>query len=260
MSERSPSPSCSVPDGPCFPLQKKRAGEATLLSPGLDLVDRKKRREKGTKSVASPLRSSIPSLVSPLSMSEVAATFSDSVRKAGDWIRKNPAQAFLLAAIAATFVYFYGFLRLYAGLPISTWAWLRYLPAYNQEHSKLVPVAFLFLVWYHRQALVAARKEGSNWGLLLIGLGVLLYVVAARALQARLAIAALPFLFSGVLLFVWGREVARILLFPSLFLLFLVPLGAIEQMTFRLQFLITGAVQWLSSIFGIKIYAGKQER
>ncbi|MGI8436014.1 MAG: exosortase/archaeosortase family protein [Chthoniobacterales bacterium] len=188
-------------------------------------------------------------------MSEVAATFSDSVRKAGDWIRKNPAQAFLLAAIAATFVYFYGFLRLYAGLPIGAWAWLRYLPAYNQEHSKLVPFAFLFLVWYHRQALVAARKEGSNWGLLLIGLGVLLYVVAARALQARLAIAALPFLFSGVLLFVWGREVARILLFPSLFLLFLVPLGAIEQMTFRLQFLITGAVQWLSGIFGIKIYA-----
>ncbi|MEO5721228.1 MAG: exosortase/archaeosortase family protein, partial [Chthoniobacterales bacterium] len=163
--------------------------------------------------------------------------------------------AFLLASVAATFVYFYGILPLYAGLPIGHWAWLRYKPEYNQEHSKLIPAVFLFLLWYHRESLTKARKAGSNWGLLLIGVGVLFYVVAARALQARLAIAGLPFLFTGVLLFVWGKEVARILLFPSLFLVFLVPLGAIEQMSFKLQFIITGSVQWLSSIFGINVYA-----
>lgn len=184
-----------------------------------------------------------------------AAAASESARKTWDWIRNNPAHALLLATIAATFVYFYGFLRLYAGLPIGHWAWLRWKPEYNQEHSKLIPAVFLFLIWYHREALAKARKEGSNWGLLLIGFGIFLYVVAARALQARLALAALPFLFTGVLLFVWGKQVARILLFSSAFLVFLVPLGAIEQMSFRLQFVITGLVQWLSGIFGISVYA-----
>lgn len=185
----------------------------------------------------------------------LAAEASDTARASLDWVRKNPAQAFLLAGIAAAFVYFYGFLPLYAGLPIAEWAWIRWKPEYNQEHSKLVPAIFLFLVWYHRAALPKARKKGNNWGLLLIGFGALLYVVGARSLQARLALAGLPFLFTGVLLFVWGKEVARILLFPSAFLIFLVPLSAIEQTSFRLQFVITGIVEALSGLLGIKVYA-----
>jgi exosortase len=185
-------------------------------------------------------------------MSQVVSA---TARQTLDWIKRNPLHALLLATIVGTFVYFYGFLRLYAGLPIAKWAWFRWLPEYNQEHSKLVPFVFLFLIWYHREALAKAKKEGSNWGLLLVGLGVLVYVIAARALQARLALAALPLLFSGILLFIWGKQVTRILAFPSLFLVFLIPLAAIEQTSFRLQFLITGLVERLSGILGIKVYA-----
>ena len=185
----------------------------------------------------------------------LAEEASATARLGWEWIRKNPAPAFLLAAIAGTFAYFYGFVPLYAGYPIAEWAWLRWKPEYNQEHSKMVPAVFLFLIWYHRDKLAKAKKEGSNWGLLLIGAGAFLYVVAARSLQARLALAGLPFLFTGVLLFVWGKEVARILLFPSAFLIFLIPLSAIEQTSFRLQFVITGIVETLSGFFGIKVYA-----
>jgi exosortase len=186
----------------------------------------------------------------------VSATDSSSARPTvWDWVRANPLQVFLLAIILAAFAYFYAFLPLYAGVPIARWAWLRWLPQYNQEHSKLVPLVFLFLIYYHRDALAKAKKKGSNWGLLLIGIGVLFYVVAARALQARLAIAALPFFFSGILLFLWGKQVTRILAFPSAILLFLIPLAAIEQTSFRLQFLITGIVERLGGIFGIKVYA-----
>lgn len=184
-----------------------------------------------------------------------AAAASDAARQSWDWIRNNPVHAFLLATIGATLAYFYVFVPLYAGLPIWKWAWVRWVPEYNQEHSKLVPAVFLFLIWYHREALAKAKKQGSNWGLAVIAIGILLYLIAARALQARLALTALPFLFSGVFLFVWGKTVARILLFPCAFLVFLVPLSAIEQMSFRLQFAITGLVEWLSGIFGIKIYS-----
>jgi len=178
-----------------------------------------------------------------------------TTRQGFDWIKRNPIETVLLATLAGVFAYFYLWLPLYAGLPIGRWAWYRWLPEYNQEHSKLVPFVFLFLLWYHRDELAKAEKKGSNWGLLLLGLGIFLYVVAARALQARLALVALPFLFSGVLLFVWGKQVTRILAFTSAFLWFLVPLAAIEQMIFRLQFLITGLVEKLSGLLGIKIYA-----
>ncbi len=172
------------------------------------------------------------------------------------WVRNRPAHAFLFFAATATIVYFFGFLPLYANQsqPIWQWAWLRFLPQYNQEHSKLIPFLVLFLVWYHRDKIRAAKKEGSNLGLLFVGIGVLFYLVAARAFQPRVALFGFPFLVYGMVLYLWGRETARILRFPIALLFFMIPLGAIEQMTFRLQFLIIGFVEVLSSLFGIKIY------
>jgi exosortase len=169
--------------------------------------------------------------------------------------RRRPLEAFLLAALLGVLVYFYGFLALYGKnpLPIWTWAWGRFLPKYNQEHSKLVPLLVLFLVWYHRADLRAAPKSSSNAGLVFVFIGLVCYIVAARALQARLALFGLPFLVFGVVLFLWGRNVARILLFPVALLFFLIPLGAIEQTSFRLQFLIVGVVKFLSGICGIGI-------
>ncbi|MDQ2868936.1 MAG: exosortase/archaeosortase family protein [Verrucomicrobiota bacterium] len=173
-----------------------------------------------------------------------------------EWSRRNVALAFLLAVVAALIVYFFGFVPLYAGRSQSiwTWAWLRYLPQYNQEHSKLIPLAIIFLLWYHRKRIAAAAGPGSNFGLIALFFGVAMYVVAARALQPRVALFGMPFLFYGIVMFVWGTKLARVLFFPIALLFFMIPLGAIEQMTFRLQFLIIGIVKMLSSLCGIALY------
>lgn len=187
---------------------------------------------------------------------EQVAQLGGFLRSFLSWIKERPLSAFLFFAVSATVIYFFGFLPLYANRsqPIWEWAWLRFLPQYNQEHSKLIPFAVLFLVWYHRDALRAARKEGSNLGLAFIAAGVICYLIAARAFQPRVALFGFPFLVYGMVLYLWGREVARILRFPIALLFFMIPLGAIEQMTFRLQFLIIGFVKVLSSLCGIAIY------
>jgi len=184
------------------------------------------------------------------------AEFGQLARELTQWFWQNPISALLLTAIVTTVVYFFGFLPLYANQtqPILSWAWLRFLPKYNQEHSKLVPLFVLFLIWYHRDAIRQAPKEGSNLGLIFLAVGILCYLIGARALQARVAIFGLPFLLFGIVLFLWGRQVARILLFPIALLVFMIPLGAIEQMTFRLQFLIINIVSALSHLFGIGLY------
>lgn len=173
------------------------------------------------------------------------------------WIKNRPLPAFLLFAVGATIIYFFGFLRLYANQtqPIWEWAWLRFLPQYNQEHSKLIPLLVLFLLWYHRTEIRAAKKEGSNLGLLFVGLGLICYLIAGRVYQPRVALFGFPFLVYGIVLYLWGREVARVLLFPIALLFFMIPLGAIEQTTFRLQFLIIGFVKVLSSLCGIAVYS-----
>jgi exosortase len=184
-----------------------------------------------------------------------AGGFTDWLGACRNWMKQEPLGALLLLAISATFVVFYCLLKQYAGAPIMVWAWKHWLPNLNQEHGKLVIPIALALVYYHRNSLRAAPKEPSNWGLLFLLAGFGLVLIGARALQPRITLLSIPVLIFGVVLFVWGRHVARILAFPIAFLVFMIPIGALQQTSFRLQFLITNSVQALSTLFGIKIYA-----
>ena len=175
-------------------------------------------------------------------------------------IRAEPLSAFLIATIVVTLVYFFGFLPLFVkGTFVSGacstmgWAWQAWTG--NQEHSKLVPFISLALVIYHRKQISAAPKRGSNQGLIFVLAGIALFLLSARCLQPRFALAAAPFLIYGSVLYLWGKQVARTVLFPCAFLIFMIPLAAIEQGTFRLQFIITSAVGFLSNLVGIKIDA-----
>jgi exosortase len=178
------------------------------------------------------------------------------------WVRRDPVSALLLATLLGTFVYFFGFVPLFVKGIFSSgvastaaWAWQAWNPGMNQEHSKLVPFIALGLVLYDREKIRRAHKEGSNSGLIFLVAGIILFVLSARCLQPRLALASVPFLIYGSVLYVWGREVARIILFPCAFLIFLIPVAAIEQATFRLQFIITSAIGFLSNLVGINIDA-----
>jgi exosortase len=161
----------------------------------------------------------------------------------------------LLATIAATLVGFFCFVKSYAGVSIMVWAWGHWLASLNQEHSKLVIPISAALVWYHRRKIASAAKRPSNWGLLFLCGGFLLVLLGTRAVQPRITLLAIPFLIFGIVMFLWGWQVSRILAFPIAFLVFMVPVGALQQASFRLQFLITGAVESLSSLVGIKMNA-----
>jgi len=171
------------------------------------------------------------------------------------WTPADFLKLALLAAIGGTLYYFYGVTRIYQGIPISIWAWARYAPQYNFEHAKLVPLIVAFLVWYHRAEIAKAKKEGCNQGLLWVAAGCLIFAIGARTLQGRVGMAAAPVLLYGIVLYLWGKEVARILLFPIAFLVFMIPVVAIEQATFRLQFLVTGIARVVCSLIGIQLYA-----
>jgi len=170
-----------------------------------------------------------------------------------DWRTRNPLIGVLLFTIGATLVVFFSLLKLYAGLPIMVWAWEHWVPRMNQEYCRLVIPIAIVLVWYHRKKIRASHKEGSNWGLAFIAAGFVLVLLGTRAQQPRITMLAIPLLIFGIILFLWGRRVARILAFPIGFLVFMIPVGALQQTSFRLQFLITGAINALSPLIGIKL-------
>ncbi len=177
--------------------------------------------------------------------------------ESASWLRTHPLPTFLGAALIAVLVYFFGFLHLFSGDRLSTfrWAWEAWNPETNYEHAKLIPLIVAFLIWHSRDQLRAAPIGTSRWGWAFIGFGLFLYFAAARTLQARLALTALPFLLFGIALYLWGRKVARILLFPIAFLLFMVPLNFLAQATSNLQFLETGAATAICNFIGIHVYS-----
>jgi exosortase len=164
------------------------------------------------------------------------------------------ARLALAICICGTLYYFFGVIRIYQSLPLTLWAWARYAPQYNSEHGKLVPIIFAYLVWYHRDELAKAKKQGSNTGLVWVFIGCLIFAIGARTLQGRMGMAAGPVLLYGIVLYLWGKEVARILLFPIVFLIFMIPMSAIEQATSNLQWTVTGISQWVCGLCGINLY------
>jgi exosortase len=172
------------------------------------------------------------------------------------WTRRNPAAAFLVATIIATLIYFFGFVKIFTNGHLSTWtwAWEAWNPGINYEHAKLIPLIVAFLVWHAWDKIKSAPVGSSRWGWLFLAIGLLLFIVGARTLQGRLGLLSLPFLLFGIVLYVWGKNVARILLFPIAFLLFMVPLNFLTQATASLQFIETGAARAICNFLGLAVY------
>lgn len=177
------------------------------------------------------------------------------VQTISDWSKRNPLGIALILTILGTIAYFLGFVRLFNNGSVSTlvWAWQAWTPETNYEHAKLIPFIVGFLVWYDRDKIKNAPVASSRWGWLFVGFGLFLFFAGARTLQARLTLTALPFLVFGIVLFVWGKAVARVLLFPIAFLLFMVPLNFLTQATSKLQLIETGVASAICNLIGIHV-------
>src|SRR5947209_11739179 len=97
----------------------------------------------------------------------------------------------------------------------------------NMGHGFFVPIVAGYIVWQRREQLLAAPKRSGNWGLVLIvwaALQELAATLGAELFTARLAFIIALF---GVVLYVGGKPWIKILLFPLLLLLFMIPIPQI---------------------------------
>ncbi len=186
-------------------------------------------------------------------------TVSSVARSTQQWLRERPLAALALAFLMALFVYFFVFLNLFPDpvhgvRSVARWSWEVWTPKNNYEHAKLIPLITLFLIWHARDKLKAAPLGSSRWGWLFIAAGAFLFFAGARTLQPRLSLIALPALIFGAVLVVLGKSVARVLLFPIAFLLFMVPLNFLTQATANLQFMETGVAATVCNFIGLSVY------
>jgi exosortase len=173
----------------------------------------------------------------------------------GKWCAANVGATQLLVGSIGALVYFFGFFYCFRNGDETTalWASRAWNSENNQEHSWFVlPIAF-YLLWHHREKIRKARKEPCDLGLVWLLGGVLLFIAGVRMIDARTAVVSFPVIIYGSALFLWGREVARVFVFPCLFMLFMVPVGGFVQGTVSLQVLVSQCVEVLSVLIGVRV-------
>ena len=177
------------------------------------------------------------------------------VGRMGRWFVKNPLIGLLIAAVVGVVAWFYFGIMAFNGKRTTAAQWIvaGWSAENDQEHCwGIIPVA-LGLVLLRWREIAASPKVPSNSGLWFVGLGILLFVAGVRCTEARYTIFAIPALCYGTTRFLLGRNVARLVLFPCIFLLFMTPVGGLVQGTVPLQVMTANAIQFMSRTFGIPI-------
>ncbi len=189
--------------------------------------------------------------------SDEPISLTDGLGRLCAWAQREPVAAGLLAAILGTLFYFFGFYSVFVDntQSVAIWAWKAWNPENDLEYGPIILPAALYIVWHHRAELQASEKSSSWLGLGIVFFGVILFVLSVRTLQARLAMLALPIFAYGATRYLWGPRTARIIVFPCVFLLFMLPVGFLVSRTVGLQTMAANVAAKLSGLLGIRVMA-----
>ena len=124
------------------------------------------------------------------------------------------------------------------------------------SHGFLVVPISLYIIWQKKNILVKTPSRHSWWGLALVIFSLLLYLFAHFAEILTLSSFSMVLLLAGAIIYLYGFLIFRELLFPLVFLLFMIPIpGQIyASLTIPLQLFVSKLSVWLVSTIGIPVY------
>jgi exosortase len=125
----------------------------------------------------------------------------------------------------------------------------------NMGHGFFVPLVAGYIAWQRKDLLLSTPRNPTKWGLVIViwaGLQALAATLGAEIFTARLAFIMAIF---GIVLFVGGRPWLKILLFPLVLLLFMIPIPQIlyARLTLSLQMLASELGEFLIGAMGIPV-------
>jgi exosortase len=107
----------------------------------------------------------------------------------------------------------------------------------NFSHGFIVPVFSLYVLWLERSKLARLPRRPSWWGLVIIVFSLVVLVVGVLGAELFLSRISFLLLIAGLVVFFYGWQYFRAVLFPWAFLFLMVPITqiALSQVTFPLQ-------------------------
>lgn len=126
----------------------------------------------------------------------------------------------------------------------------------NYSHGFFIPFISAYMVWAQREKLSRIIPLPSNWGLLLVLLGLSELVLGYLGAEFFLKKTSLILVISGAVIFVLGFQYFKILVIPICYLLFMIPLPAIiwNKIAFPLQLFSSALAEHTVRLFGFAIF------
>ena len=94
----------------------------------------------------------------------------------------------------------------------------------NYSHGFLIPLIAGYFLWTRRDRLRSAVRRPCNWGLGILAGGLGLFILADLAAESFTMRLSLLVVLAGLVLFLAGMEVFRVVAFPLGYLVFMIPL------------------------------------
>lgn len=125
------------------------------------------------------------------------------------------------------------------------------------SHGFLVPLVSAYLIWSKRrkiQALLPGAQSARS-GLILLAAGLLLHLISTALRLNFGSYLSLPIVLAGLELYLFGKTIFRLLLFPLVFLIFMIPLPnvIIIAISFKMKMLAAQIACGAVSMMGIPI-------
>ncbi len=126
----------------------------------------------------------------------------------------------------------------------------------NYSHGFFIPLISAYMVYTMRPELERTKLQPANWGLLLFAAGLGQLYIARVGSEYFLQRTSIILVLLGAVLFLLGTAMARRLLLPLAYLLFMVPLPAIiwNKIAFPMQLFSSAITEIVIRAIGIPVF------
>ncbi len=124
------------------------------------------------------------------------------------------------------------------------------------SYGYLIPFITFFLIWQKKDELEKVEFTGSWWGVLLVVLGLLLFVVGELTTLFLVIHYSFLFVVFGAVLSFLGWKAFKIIFIPLFFLAFMIPLPSffLQEISQILQLVSSQIGVWVIRLFDISVY------
>ncbi|MCM8824452.1 MAG: exosortase/archaeosortase family protein [Candidatus Omnitrophica bacterium] len=123
------------------------------------------------------------------------------------------------------------------------------------SHGFIIPFLSFYLVWRKRKVLKNITPQPCIWGLIYLIFSLLVYLISLVLKINFLSYFSLPLVIFSIVLYLGGRKITREIIFPIVFLIFMLPLPSVViiGIAFHLKILAAKSAVFLVKLLGMEV-------